>query len=131
MIAIDTNVLVRYLVRDDPKQAHRAKACIDRLEESEDRAFVSEIVLCELAWVLKSRYGFSRDDIAQTLSQLAAARQLSFDSTDNIIRAIKSFRSGAGDFADYLIRESARAAVGDVVATFDRKLHTEEMFVSP
>ena len=52
MIALDTNVIVRFLVRDDPAQARRAKALIDRLTEREERAYVSDIVLCELIWVL-------------------------------------------------------------------------------
>jgi predicted nucleic-acid-binding protein len=131
MIAIDTNVLVRYLVKDDPKQARKAKALVNQLDENDERAYISDIVICELAWVLRGRYGFSRPDIAQTLTQLTAARQLVFSSPDNTLRAIKAYENGSGDFADYLIREHAKAANCDSVVTFDKKLLKEESFTSP
>jgi len=131
MIAIDTNVLVRYLVNDDPKQARKAKALVHQLDSEEARAYVSDIVLCELVWVLARRYGFDRAQIGLTLKRLTGARQLRFISSDNILRAIGAYESGKGDFADYLIREHAAAAGCESVATFDKKLHGEAMFVSP
>lgn len=131
MTALDTNVLIRFLVRDDQKQARRAKALVDRLDENEERAYVSDIVLCELVWVLKSRYEFQRGQIAPALKQLVAAKQLRFDSVDNLVRAVIAYENGAGDFADYLIREHARSAGCSAIATFDGKLLEEEMFTSP
>jgi predicted nucleic-acid-binding protein len=130
VIALDTNVLVRYLVQDNEKQAEKAKALIGRLGEDEERAYVSEIVLCELVWVLTRSYGLERKQIALTLSQLLAARQLSFDSVDDVTRALTAYAGGNGDFADYLIREHARAAGCDGVVTFDKKLLKEELFAA-
>ena len=131
MTAIDTNVLVRFLVGDDPAQARRAKALVDRLERREERAYVSDIVLCELVWVLTRSYGFERAQILPALERLAAARQLRFDSVDNVLRALSAYARGKGDFADYLIREQAKAAGCSAVVTFDRRLLGEEMFTSP
>jgi predicted nucleic-acid-binding protein len=129
--AIDTNVLVRFLVTDDPAQARKAKAFIDRLDHRDERAYVSDIVLCELVWVLTRSYGFERGEILPVLERLAAAKQLRFDSVDNISRALAAFGRGRGDFADYLIREHAKAAGCATVVTFDRKLAGEQMFTSP
>lgn len=131
MIALDTNVLVRFLVSDDAAQARKAKALVDQLEDDEARAFVSDVVLCELVWVLTRSYQFERGEIAAALKQLALARQLRFDAVDNVLRAIAAYENGKGDFADYVIREHARAAGCDSVHTFDKKLLKEDMFASP
>ena len=131
MIALDTNVLVRFLVRDDPAQARKAKALVDRLTEREERAYVSDIVLCELVWILTRSYRFDRTQVAAAVDGLARAKQLRFDSVDNVLRALSAFEHGKGDFADYLVREHARAAECEKVVTFDEKLLEDELFASP
>jgi predicted nucleic-acid-binding protein len=129
--AIDTNVLVRFLVGDDAAQARKAKALIERLDRSEERAYVSDVVLCELVRVLTRSYGFAPAQILPVLERLAAAKQLRFDSVDNVLRALSAYAHGKGDFADYLIREQAKAAGCTTLTTFDRRLLAEEMFVAP
>ncbi len=131
MISLDTNLLVRILVADDPAQTRRAAGVLDRLDSTAERAHVSEIVLCEVVWVLGSAYGHPRERIATALRSLAAARQLTFDSPDRVIRAISAFERGKGDFADYLIREHARAAGCESVLTFDKVLLREDGFAAP
>ncbi len=131
MIALDSNVILRYLLRDDPKQAKKAKNLVDQLDRDDERAYVSDVVLCEVVWVLRSAYGFSRDRIASVLRQLVAARQLTFDSADRLTRAIRSFENGRGDFADYVIREHGRDAGCSQIRTIDRALQGEEMFAAP
>ena len=131
MIAIDTDVLVRFLVRDDQLQARKARALFNTLDDREARGFVPDIVLCELVWVLSRSYRFARPRIVTTLMLLATAKQLRFESVDRFIRAISAYADGKGDFADYLIREHARGAGCESVATFDRKLLGDEMFTSP
>ena len=131
MIALDTNVIVRFLVRDDPAQARRAKALVDRLTEREERAYVSDIVLCELVWVLTRTYRFERAQVVTAIDALVRAKQLRFGSVDNVLRALSAFERGKGDFADCLVREHARAAECDAVMTFDEKLLEEELFVAP
>jgi len=131
MIAVDTNTLVRYLVKDDPLQARRVDALVRQLDEDQARAYVSDIVLCEIVWVLSSQYDFKRAEIALALRRLAAARQLRFDSTDNVLRAIGAYEQGKGDFADYLIREHAKTAGCISVVTFDKNLYKDGSFVAP
>jgi len=131
MTALDTNVLVRFLVRDDRAQARKARALIDQLDMDEERGYVSDIILCEMVWVLGRSHGFERARIAETLKRLATARQLRFDSVDGVLRALLAYENGKADFADYLIREHAKAAGCKVVATFDAKLLKEDMFASP
>jgi predicted nucleic-acid-binding protein len=130
MIALDTNVLVRYLVEDDVKQTAAAAALIDRVMADDDTLFVSDVVVCETVWVLSVSYDIRRTQIAVVLRNLLRARHLTFSAGDQLIRALDAYETGKGDFADYLIREHARAADCDSVATFDRALLRERGFVA-
>jgi predicted nucleic-acid-binding protein len=131
VIALDTNVLVRFLVEDDAEQLDRARALVGRIVAGGDSCFVSDVVLCELVWVLQSSYRIPRGPIADHLQALLRARHFSFSSTDRLARALRAFRAGRGDFADFLIREHARAQGCDGVATLDGDLVKEEGFVAP
>lgn len=131
MIAIDTNVLVRLLVKDDAAQTRKVVELFKQLDADADRAHVSDIVVCELVWVLEACYAFDRKQIASALGQVLAARQLRFDSPDRLLRALSAFKAGRGDLADYLIREHAKTAGCDEVVTFDKILWKEEGYCAP
>jgi predicted nucleic-acid-binding protein len=131
VIALDTNVLVRFLVEDDPEQTQRATSLIERAVKADDELFITDIVLCELVWVLSGAYGFGRPDIVNTLKDLARARHLRFPDSDALVRALNAYERGRADFADYLIREQARRAGCDSVATFDKALLNEPAFLAP
>lgn len=131
MIALDTNVLVRFLVEDDARQSAAAAAVVERAIAADEALFVSHVVLCELVWVLAGAYRVARESIARTIRELLRARHLLLHSPDEVSRALDAFETGGGDFADYLIREQARTAGCDVVVTFDRALLRETGFVAP
>lgn len=131
MIALDTNVLIRFLVEDDEAQSRRATKLIEGAVARDEQLFISDIVMCETVWVLSSAYRFSRAEIVDALSQLLRARSVVFSSTDSIARALDAYRKERGDFADYLIREHARSAGAETVATFDGALIKESGFSKP
>jgi predicted nucleic-acid-binding protein len=131
VIALDTNVLVRFLVEDDPEQSRQAKAMLRRAIAGNSPCFVSEVVVCEVVWVLGTSYQVGREEIARVLRQLLRARHLTFIAAERLSRALNAFESGRGDFADYLILETAREAGCESVATFDRALLREPGFVAP
>lgn len=131
MIALDTNVLVRFLVEDDAAQHRRATQLIERASREEIPLLVTDVVLCELVWVLDYSYRVDRPELIAVLRELLSARQLLIVSRDSIARAVDAFAAGRGDFADYVIREQARAMGSDSVATFDRALLKEEGFTPP
>ena len=131
MIALDTNVLIRFLVEDDEAQSRRATKLIEGAVARDEQLFVSDIVMCETVWVLSSAYGFSRAEIVDALSQLLRARSVVFNSADSIARALDAYRKERGDFADYLIREHARSAGAETVATFDGALLKDSGFSKP
>jgi predicted nucleic-acid-binding protein len=131
VIALDTNVLVRFLVEDDIAQTAKATALIEQAIVDDTTIFISDVVLCETVWVLTSRYGFSRTEVATVLRDLLRAAHLSFPSPSQHARALAAYSAGKGDFADYVIREHGLAAGCTVVATFDQALWKETGYQSP
>ena len=114
MVAVDTNVLVRFLVGDDAKQAARAASLIRA-----DEIWISKTVLLETEWVLRSLYGFSPDSRAGALRALAGLRTVFLEDELAAAKALDWFKEGL-DFADALHLASTGKA--KQFATFDRKL---------
>jgi predicted nucleic-acid-binding protein len=115
MLAVDTNVLVRLLARDDAEQVGAAEAFISR------GAWVSHLVLAETFWVLHSVYDLSRAQIATAIEMLLNHRDLSLQDADVVTAALGHYRRrSAVDFSDCLVLEIARKAGHLPVATFDR-----------
>ncbi len=131
MIALDTNVVVRFIVEDDREQSARAKAFLEAQLVEGTPSLVADIVVCETVWVLESCYRFARPEIAATLRSLLRARQLRFQSPDLVARALDRYRRGSGDVADYLIDEVGSAHGCTATVTFDRGLDDDPHFVSP
>ncbi len=121
MKGLDTNVLARLLVNDDPDQAATAEAFIRREHANGSRCYVNKIVLCELVWVLERTYRYPRAGVADMLERLLHAAQLRFEDTEDVRSALRSYRDGLSDFADHLIGATNRAAGCERTATFDRK----------
>ncbi len=120
-MALDTNVMVRYLVRDDAAQAEAARSLLEGL--SADRpGFICREVIVEVAWVLERAYRFSRTQIADVLVELSATDSLVVEAADDVARAALQYRQGGPGFADLMILSaSARAGAGPLY-TFDRAL---------
>ncbi len=131
MIALDTNVLVRFLVVDDPDQSRRARRLIERVTADDEQLFVSDLVLVETVWVLRRAYGLGKNALVELIAKLLLATQLAWQASDRIARALAAYQAGDGDFADYMIQQRSLAAGCDQVATFDRKLLRQPGFIEP
>ena len=121
MIAIDTNVIIRYLVRDDPEQAEAARALLEGLT-SVQPGFICREVMVEVAWVLERPYGFTREQIADVLVELNTTDSLVVEAADGVIRAALRYRQGDAGFSDLMILSAAERAGATPLFTFDRKL---------
>lgn len=121
MNALDTNVLVRYLVRDILEQAEAARDLLEGLTP-EDPGFVSREVTIETVWVLERSYRFPREQIAEILEELTAVDNLVFEAGDDVARAALRFRQGGPDFADLMILAAAERVGAYPLYTFDRTL---------
>src|SRR5262245_43346122 len=119
MIGIDTNVLVRFLVRDDQAQFDRAQKLIRRRATADDPVFVSLVVLLETEWVLRSRYEFSKGEILSTFSELLGAADVTFEDEPSIEEALYVWKESPAQFADCLIGARHRACGCRVTASFD------------
>ena len=121
MLGIDTNVLVRYLTRDDEPQYQKARRLIDREINKGEPVLISLLVLLETEWVLRSRYGLIKTEILMALSALLESAELAFEDEPSIEHAIHTWKDSAVDFADSLI-DARNVRLGcQATATFDIK----------
>lgn len=119
MIGLDTNVLVRYIAQDDPKQSPKATRLIESLS-ADSPGFISMVSVVELVWVLTSCYGLSRGELSEVLETLLRTKELKVAQTDTVWKATRQFKEGKADFADCLIERSANEAGCSYTSTFDR-----------
>lgn len=120
MIGLDTNVVVRYLAQDDPKQSAAATRLFEHTLSPESPGLVSAIVLCELAWVLAECYDADRARIRAAIEGLLASRQIAVEAPELVRRALRAWADSGADFADALIGEVAAAHGAAKTVTFDR-----------
>lgn len=119
MIGIDTNVLVRYLTKDDENQWRAAVAVI----ESGEKCFLTNIVLCEVVWVLRGKpYKFSKVEILEVLEIMLHSPTFEFENPSTVYQAITRAKNGRADLADYLIGAIAANSNCREIVTFDLKL---------
>lgn len=128
MRGLDTNVLVRYLVRDDRQQAEKASAAIQKAAAGGRRCYINHLVFCELVWVLESAYDYPKKEIAGVLDKILVTKQFDVDSKDLVNQAVHDYRNGKGDLADYLIGRVNTGKGCETTLTFDRLLKSHPHF---
>jgi predicted nucleic-acid-binding protein len=125
LIGLDTNILIRYLTKDDEAQWKQAVEMI----ESGEQLFVVNIVLCEIVWVLKGKpYQFGKDEIVRTLALMLQSQVFEFENRSAVYQAVQLTEKGKADFSDYLIGAIAAQSDCRETVTFDRKLCREKGF---
>ena len=129
MIGLDTNLLVRLVVGDDPEQTSRAQRFVNRNCTPESPGFINCVVLAELVWVLASSYHYSRSEIAAAVDGLVTGRDRLVEHHDAVRASLDDYRTGQLDFTDALIGHVNRSRGCDATATFDRKAAKFEGFV--
>ena len=125
MVAVDTNVLVRYMVEDDESQTRLADEFVNNLTES-NRGFISREVLLELVWVLDFTYSFPRDRIAKILTLLVRIREFQIENSDEVLEITALYGSASNDFSDLMIRAAAKRVNALPLVTFDKKIARHE-----
>lgn len=125
MQAFDTNVLVRVLIGDDPRQTPVAEEAFLRHARGEG-VFVSQVVLAELGWVLRSGYGLSRAQVHERLARLVRTRGVFVEAVQVTLDALERYRNGSADLADLLILGRAAQEQATPLLTFDCKLAHED-----
>jgi predicted nucleic-acid-binding protein len=121
MAGVDTNVLVRWLVDDGPRQSKQVAALLKNCANNDEVLFVPVTVMLELEWVLRSRYGLEKSAVLQAMNALLETRELEFQLEPAIERALHAYRLGKADFADCLHSGLCAAEGRSPMLTFDAK----------
>ncbi|WP_346292688.1 type II toxin-antitoxin system VapC family toxin [Sphaerothrix gracilis] len=125
MIGLDTNILVRYLTRDNEQQWRQAA---DLIQQNQP-CFIANIVLCELVWVLRgTNYRFRKEEIASVLDAMLHSAAFEFEDRSTVDQALQRYKQGKADFSDYLIGAVSRQAGCAETVSFDGKLKGEKGF---
>ena len=128
MIGLGTNVLVRYIVRDDDEQSEAATRLIESKCTADNPGLVSSIVMCELAWVLNRGYGYRRDMVGRVIRRILSVQELQVEDAEMAWQAVRLFEQRKADFADYLIGVSNRESKAEITYTFDRRAVESDLF---
>jgi predicted nucleic-acid-binding protein len=132
MISLDTNVLVRLLTNDDPRQARMARKALDVALAEGQTVWVSVVVLCELVWVLQGLYKYEKKQIVSALDALLKFSGIEVQSPHLVKKTLDVLTGNAADFADILLGLLSLDAGATYVLTFDKKaskLVTHELLV--
>ncbi len=121
MTGIDTNVLVRYLIQDDPVQAKAATRFIEGTCTKDSPGFLNHLVLCETLWVLEGCYDQPRGTLIRTIEQILRVAQLRVDEPQIAWQALEDYRNNQVDFADHLLGRINRSNDCRTTMTFDRQ----------
>lgn len=121
MIGLDTNILVRYIVQDDPKQSQKATDFIQKNCSIISPGFINSLVICELIWVLESAYNYSRDDIVSVIEKILRIRQFQIHEPEHMWSSLQKYKEKIADFSDcYIASINAEEGCNHTV-TFDKK----------
>jgi len=128
MKALDTNVLVRFLVRDDKLQAETIYRVFKKAESDREVFFVPLLVVLETVWVLESVYKIPRQEILDSVNELILMPILKFETQPAILNFISSARETKMDLSDLLIAHSAKFSGCECVLTFDKRASNFRLF---
>lgn len=128
MNAIDTNILIRFLMRDDAQQANLAYGLLKQTEQRGELLFVPIAVVLEMIWVLESAYGISREEIIASINDLLSMPIFMFETQTAVQKFVVSARKNNFDLSDLLLAHSAAHANCNKVYTFDKKALKYKLF---
>jgi predicted nucleic-acid-binding protein len=125
MIGLDTNVILRCFIVDDPRQAKQARQFV----ATRNPGFIDRVVLCEMVWVLLRGHRFDREKATEIVSKLLASSDIVLEDRDAVRAALRTFVDRNVDFADALMGEVNRARGCEATATFDHKAAKLDGFI--
>jgi predicted nucleic-acid-binding protein len=130
MIGLDTNIVVRYIVQDDPVQSQKANEIIEQRLTQRNLGYVSIIALVETVWVLERAYRFTDIEIASAVEGLLQTDILVIENEQEVFLAMTALKEGWGSFSDALLAGLGAKAGCTHTLTFDKKAPRLPGFVS-
>jgi predicted nucleic-acid-binding protein len=131
MLAADTNVLLRYFLKDDPEQFALASKAFDQAKARDESIWISTIVLAEFIWTLSVRKKPGRLALADLVADLLEIRELEFESEDAVLEALRTYRASSIGFVDALLSVLARAQGCRALLSFDKKMIGSGLGIQP
>lgn len=128
MKAIDTNILIRFLVGDDELQAKKVYSIFKKVESEKKELFVPLLVVLEMIWVLESVYDISRTEILDSISDLLLMPIFKFEQQSALQQLVHCAQGNKYDLSDLLIAHSAKVNGCETVITFDKKASKFKLF---
>ena len=125
MIALDTNVVVRFLVQDDKKQAEIATCLFNKLTEQEPGYICREVII-EVVWVLERAYRLTAKQIAPAIEGLISSKELIVEDAERVAIALNKIQEGGAGFSDRMILLASLDAKCTGLATFDKALGMDD-----
>jgi predicted nucleic-acid-binding protein len=125
MIGLDTNILVRILVKDDEEQATLA---IDFIKKNRSQLVINSIVFCELVWVLESCYDYSKEEIIECLVQVLKTKQFLIPEKEIIRQSLDLYKKAKIDFSDALIAYKNKLENCNYTITFDKQAAKTDLY---
>ncbi|MBI4220050.1 MAG: type II toxin-antitoxin system VapC family toxin [Chloroflexi bacterium] len=119
-VFLDTNVFLRFLTRDDPRQAEACRGLFERAEAGQLRLTTSHLALAEIVWTLESHYRLSRDEIAGTLRDLLGMKSFTIERKGMLRNAVALYASTNVDFVDAYHAAHLRSRKIPAICSFDR-----------
>ena len=119
MIGLDANIIIRYLVQDDPEQSAIACRILEEELSAINKGHICPVVLCEVIWVLLRSYKQKKEKILTVIRTLLLASNIEIQHSDSVWRALRDYESGTADFSDYLIAHINKDCGATFTLTFD------------
>jgi predicted nucleic-acid-binding protein len=121
VIGLDTNILVRYLIQDDPIQSAKAREIVERRLTEKKPGFVSIVAMVETVWVLERAYGLRPHEIVGAVERMLQTDVLVVENEQEVFTAMIALREGQGSFADAVIAALGAKVGCSYTLTFDRQ----------
>jgi len=128
MLGIDTNILIRYIVQDDPVQSPLVSHFLKKECTEQAPCYISHIVLCEVVWVLESAYDYKREKIAETLKLILETSHFIVEEPARTWCALEAYQKQSMDFSDALLGETNQLQGCETTVTLDRKASKMDTF---
>jgi predicted nucleic-acid-binding protein len=119
-VFLDTNVFLRFLTRDEPRQAEACRSLFERAEAGEFQLMTSHLVVAEIVWTLQSYYQLSREDIAGTLRDLLEMRSLRIERRQTLRDAVRLYAATKADFIDAYHAAHLSRKKAATICSYDR-----------
>lgn len=121
MIGLDTNVVIRYLMKDEKNQFKHAEEVIESAIKDKKKVQITLVVLCEVVWVLIYHYELNKDEVNQFLGMLLNAEQIEVENRQLALSAFHEYQNAKADFSDCLIGLTNLSLGSVTTYTFDKK----------